>query len=105
MEQRSTTGNTGSASYSEEPQRRLPKVQKAIEVVNFIMRKREDKINDLIKEIKRDPFKGMGKPEPLRGNLRGYWSRRITGEHRLVYRVEGKGEEQTLRIVQARFHY
>jgi toxin YoeB len=64
-----------------------------------------EKINDLIKEIKRDPFKGKGKPEPLRGNLKGYWSRRITGEHRLVYRVEGKGEEQTLRIVQARFHY
>ena len=64
-----------------------------------------EKINDLIKEIKRDPFKGKGKPEPLRGNLKGYWSRRITGEHRLVYRVEGKGEEQTLRIVQVRFHY
>jgi toxin YoeB len=64
-----------------------------------------EKINDLIKEIRRDPFKGKGKPEPLRGNLKGYWSRRITGEHRLVYRVEGKGEEQTLRIVQVRFHY
>ena len=64
-----------------------------------------EKVNDLIKEIKRDPFKGKGKPEPLRGNLKGYWSRRITGEHRLVYRVEGTGEEQTLRIVQVRFHY
>jgi toxin YoeB len=64
-----------------------------------------EKINDLIKEIKRVPFKGKGKPEPLRGNLKGYWSRRITGEHRLVYRVEGKAEEQTLRIVQVRFHY
>lgn len=64
-----------------------------------------EKINDLIKEIKRDPFKGKGKPEPLRGNLKGYWSRRITGEHRLVYRVTGKEEEQTLIIVQARFHY
>lgn len=64
-----------------------------------------EKINDLIKEIKRDSFKGKGKPEPLRGNLKGYWSRRITGEHRLVYRVEGKGNDQTLRIVQARFHY
>lgn len=64
-----------------------------------------EKINDLIKEIKRYPFNGKGKPEPLRGNLIGYWSRRITGEHRLVYRVEGKGEEQTLRIVQVRFHY
>lgn len=64
-----------------------------------------EKINDLLKEIKRDPFKGKGKPEPLRGNLKGYWSRRITGEHRLVYRVAGSEEEQTLIIVQARFHY
>ena len=64
-----------------------------------------DKINDLIKEIKRDPFKGKGKPEPLRGNLKGYWSRRLTDEHRIVYRIEGKGEHQTLRIIQARFHY
>lgn len=64
-----------------------------------------EKINELIKEIKRTPFKGIGKPEPLRGNLAGYWSRRITGEHRLVYRVQGAGEDQVLRIVQARFHY
>jgi toxin YoeB len=62
-----------------------------------------EKVNDLIKEIRREPFKGKGKPEPLRGNLKGYWSRRITGEHRLAYRIEGK--EQTLRIVQVRFHY
>ncbi|MDO8965779.1 Txe/YoeB family addiction module toxin [Algoriphagus sp.] len=64
-----------------------------------------EKINELIKEIKRTPFKGKGKPEPLKGNLAGYWSRRITGEHRLVYRVQGAGEDQVLRIVQARFHY
>jgi toxin YoeB len=64
-----------------------------------------EKINELIKEIKRTPFKGKGKPEPLKGNLAGYWSRRITGEHRLVYRVQGTGEDQILRIVQARFHY
>ena len=63
------------------------------------------KINELIKEIKRTPFKGKGKPEPLKGNLAGYWSRRITGEHRLVYRVQGAGEDQVLRIVQARFNY
>jgi toxin YoeB len=63
------------------------------------------KINELIKEIKRTPFKGKGKPEPLKGNLAGYWSRRITGEHRLVYRVQGAGDDQVLRIVQARFHY
>jgi toxin YoeB len=64
-----------------------------------------DKINDLIKEIKRDAFKGIGKPEPLRGNLAGYWSRRISGEHRLVYRVHGTKPHQVLVIVKARFHY
>ncbi|NJM24230.1 MAG: Txe/YoeB family addiction module toxin [Bacteroidia bacterium] len=64
-----------------------------------------EKINELIKEIKRDPFKGKGKPEPLRGNLKGYWSRRITGEHRVVYRVEGTDDGRIVRIVQARFHY
>lgn len=64
-----------------------------------------EKINDLIKEITRDPFKGIGKPEALRGNLAGYWSRRITGEHRLVYRVHGTKSHQTLTIVKTRFHY
>jgi toxin YoeB len=63
------------------------------------------KINDLIKEIKREPFKGVGKPEPLKGNLAGYWSRRISGEHRLVYRISGTRPNQTLTIIQARFHY
>lgn len=46
------------------------------------------KINDLIKDAKRNPFSGLGKPEALKGNLKGYWSRRITDEHRLVYLVE-----------------
>ena len=63
------------------------------------------KINDLIKEIKIEPFKGTGKPEPLKGNLAGYWSRRITGEHRLVYRISGTNPNQILTIIQARFHY
>lgn len=63
-----------------------------------------EKINVLIKEITRTPFTGSGKPEPLRGNLAGYWSRRITGEHRLVYKVEGSKPRQTLTIVQVRFH-
>jgi toxin YoeB len=63
------------------------------------------KINDLIKEIKREPFKGVGKPEPLKGNLAGYWSRRISGEHRIVYRISGTRPNQTLTIIQARFHY
>jgi len=63
------------------------------------------KINDLIQDISRDPFNGLGKPEPLRGNLKGYMSRRITSEHRLVYRVSGTKPNQTLTIIQARFHY
>jgi len=63
------------------------------------------RINDLIKDIKRDPFRGLGKPEPLKGNLAGYWSRRITDEHRLVYRVQGVRPDQVLIIIQARFHY
>jgi toxin YoeB len=49
------------------------------------------RIDRLIEEIKRRPSAGIGKPEPLRGTLTGWWSRRITGEHRLVYRVVGKG--------------
>jgi toxin YoeB len=59
------------------------------------------KINDLIKAITRDPFEGIGKPEPLKHTYAGCWSRRITDEHRLVYRVDG----QTLVILQLRFHY
>lgn len=59
------------------------------------------RINELIKDIQRSPYKGLGKPEPLRHALSGYWSRRITDEHRLVYRVESN----TLLIAQARFHY
>lgn len=65
-----------------------------------------DKIKDLLKDIKRTPFQGMGKPEPLRYDLKGFWSRRITGEHRLVYKVEGqKGVDQKCLILQCRFHY
>jgi toxin YoeB len=60
-----------------------------------------DKINTLIDDIQRRPFAGLGKPEPLKRNLRGFWSRRITREHRLVYRVEAS----VLQIVQCRFHY
>ncbi len=59
------------------------------------------KINQLIKETMRTPFDGTGKPEPLRENLSGYWSRRINSEHRLVYRVT----ETTLIIISCRFHY
>ena len=62
-------------------------------------------INALIKDIKRDPFKGLGKPEPLKHALQGWWSRRISGEHRLVYRVSGKGSDQQVEIAQCRYHY
>lgn len=65
-----------------------------------------DKIKELLKDIRKAPFKGLGKPEPLRFDLKGYWSRRITGEHRLVYKVEGKkGKDQKCFILQCRFHY
>ena len=63
------------------------------------------KINELIKDIRRDPFRGLGKPEPLKESLHGWWSRRITGEHRLVYRLSGKGEVQSIEIAQCRLHY
>jgi toxin YoeB len=63
------------------------------------------RINDLLKECRRDPFRGTGKPEPLGGNLTGWWSRRINREHRLVYRVAGKGEAQALEVAACRYHY
>ena len=63
------------------------------------------RVNDLIKATMRMPFQGIGKPEPLKGDLTGWWSRRITDEHRLVYRVSGKGESQSLEIAQLRYHY
>lgn len=59
------------------------------------------KINTLIKECQRTPFEGTGKPEALRQNLSGFWSRRITGEHRLVYKVDN----DVLFIAQCRYHY
>jgi len=63
------------------------------------------RVNDLIKECRRDPFRGTGKPEPLAGNLSGWWSRRINSEHRLVYQVSGKGDAQALEIAQCRYRY
>jgi toxin YoeB len=59
------------------------------------------KINQLIKETQRTPFMGTGKPEPLKHQLQGCWSRRINGEHRLVYEVSG----ELLKIMGCRFHY
>ncbi len=73
---------------------------------DYLFWQREDKkilvrINELIKDALRSPFKGIGKPEPLKGNFSGCWSRRITDEHRLVYKImEGR-----LHILQCRYHY
>jgi toxin YoeB len=63
------------------------------------------KLEGLIAECLRQPFSGTGKPEPLKQNFKGYWSRRITQEHRLVYSVYGSGDEQTLMIAQCMKHY
>ncbi|HYC05330.1 MAG TPA: Txe/YoeB family addiction module toxin [Azospirillaceae bacterium] len=63
------------------------------------------RINELIEDARRHPFSGIGKPEPLRGEMKGFWSRRITLEHRLVYRVEGKGDDQRIEITGCRYHY
>lgn len=63
------------------------------------------RVNKLIEECRRNPFKGSGKPEPLRGELAGLWSRRINQRDRLVYRVAGKDGEQRLEIAQCREHY
>ncbi len=59
------------------------------------------RINQLLKEITRTPYDGLGKPEPLRANLSGFWSRRIDDTNRLVYRIEGK----TCQIAQCKGHY
>jgi toxin YoeB len=59
------------------------------------------RINALIKEIKRNPFEGIGKPEPLKHALSGYWSRRINDEHRIVY----KASADVIQIAQLRYHY
>lgn len=63
------------------------------------------RINALLHNAVRSPFQGIGKPEPLRGDLAGWWSRRITGDHRLVYRAIGSGDEQRIEIVACRHHY
>ncbi|OPA97836.1 toxin YoeB [Pseudomonas fluorescens] len=59
------------------------------------------RINLLIKAIQRDPFDGVGKPEPLKHNLSGFWSRRITAEHRLVYGIK----DDEVQILMCRYHY
>jgi toxin YoeB len=59
------------------------------------------RINALIKDTSRNPMSGIGKPEPLRHSLAGFWSRRITAEHRMVYKIE----DGSLLLVQLRYHY
>jgi toxin YoeB len=59
------------------------------------------KVNDLLRDISINPYEGIGKPEPLKHVLSGFWSRRITDEHRLVYRVEGN----VIKVAQVRYHY
>jgi len=66
-----------------------------------IDKKKLKRINALIKDINRQPFQGLGDPEPLRHHWSGYWSRRIDREHRLVY----KADETTVTVVQCRYHY
>ena len=79
-------------------------VEKSWEEYNFWQtedKKVFKKIQRLIKETIRDPFGGIGKPKPLKNNLNGYWSKRITDEHRLVYKVE----QNQLIIISCRYHY
>jgi len=59
------------------------------------------RINNLIKDTRRNPFDGLGKPEPLKHALSGYWSRRITDEHQFVYKIN----ENAIQIAQLRYHY
>lgn len=73
---------------------------------DYLYWQRQDKkvlkrINQLLRDISRSPFDGIGKPEPLRGNLTGFWSRRIDEEHRLVYAVEG----DNVLVIACRGHY
>ena len=73
----------------------------AWEDYEYWQRTSKEKVKQLIKAIKRDPFKGIGKPEPLKHDLAGYWSRRIDQEHRLVYEIQ----DDAIIIVQCRYHY
>ena len=78
--------------------------QHAIEDLSYWVRKdrrKAEKILELVQEVAKTPFMGIGKPEPLKYNLSGCWSRRIDQEHRIVYSVE----EEKIRILSCRFHY
>ena len=84
--------------------RRIAFLPKAFEDFNdwLIVNKKNSKKNvELIKDIERHPFSGIGKPEPLKHDFKGLWSRRITEEHRLVYKVN----DEEIIIVSCRFHY
>lgn len=59
------------------------------------------RINEILKDISRSPFSGIGKPEPLKHKYKGFWSRRITDEHRLIYRIK----DDEIQIAKCRFHY
>ena len=63
------------------------------------------RINDLIESARRTPFQGLGKPEALKGDLAGFWSRRITQEHRLVYRVSDREADRRIEIAACGYHY
>jgi toxin YoeB len=62
-------------------------------------------INGLIRDIQRRPYGGLGRPKALQRDLKGWWSREINAEHRLVYRIRTKGRKSVLEILQCRFHY
>ena len=66
-----------------------------------IDKKMLNRVNNLIKDIQRNPYNGIGKPEPLKHGLSGYWSRRIDDEHRILYKIEN----DTLLLAQIRYHY
>jgi toxin YoeB len=70
-------------------------------MLSNIGRKTVKKINELVKDISRDPCQGLGKPEPLKYAFSGFWSRRISDEHRMVYRVQ----EGVIELAQLRYHY
>jgi toxin YoeB len=69
----------------------------------FVQRDRKllKRINQLLQDVRRTPFEGIGKPEPLKGDLSGYWSRRVNDEHRLVYTVKS----DAVVVIACRYHY
>jgi toxin YoeB len=68
-------------------------------------RKMLARVNEVIRDTRRSPFTGIGKPEPLKNKYQGWWSRRINQEHRLIYRVTETGPDQVLQIAACRLHY